>query len=220
MNVKKIVINKTIDSTELSWAKVIQVVQKRYQYPYLRAHLLIDNFQHDIGEPFAFRWMFKKSISKDEYNLLLAVCEVHGCDEIRITRGWQSDLFRIAYFHKISFSPISESNLAKVFKAIEIDFIFFNRVWKIDSLYSAIPLYATLALIGIFLFFPTLLLFLYCFSVFYIFLNSPVTVAKTAFSNLPIWLALLSFSVVLAAIVGGMIRRSFRLVLRFVKGCR
>lgn len=219
---KNFQITKTINSSDLSWNKIILILQRRYGFSKIHAGLALEKFYREVSETLATRWMVRPTINKDEQAVLCALAEAHGCDVLCINREWHSDLFHTHYNHEVTFAPFlgdkkKNNEYPSTLRGVKLSLRIFNLTWKADSISSAIPIYALLLLIGILGIFPLFFLLSYCLSVLFVFISSPAKATLTATRSFPFWLVLISALTIIAALFGGLTRKAIKMVYMVVR---
>ena len=214
---KNLKIHKQVSFEDLHLDCVHERLLARTKDSGLEVELMVSQFLSRYFGRLAARWIQPSTLAQPDNLVAAAICECHGCDEITIDKGSSltMGLIKIPLTQALKFSvgkdlanPSTKGLVAKLISgAVTLGpgrFAFELRS------YSSLLLFSGLSVIlGAILYSAAALLVIYGLAVFLQFLSEPEAVTRMATKRAEVGIALLSFLVGLAALLGKLVKKFF-----------
>ena len=220
---KNLKIHKKVSFDDLHMDCVHERLLARINDSGLEVGLLISQFMARYFGRLAARWIQPADLAQPDNLVAAAICECHGCDEITIDRtsSLAMGLVKIPLRQSLKFSagkdPTSKSLVAKL-KSGTVALGPGRLAYELRSYQSLLLFSALSVILGAILYSAAALLVIYGLSVFLQFLSEPEAVTRMATKRAEVGIALLSFLVGLAAILGKLVKKFFYFMRSSLKG--
>lgn len=213
-------VRKSIELDAVRWGAVIDLISTRHRIPYPDANKMVRHFMKRLDLIFNLAWFIERKLSSGENRLALALCEVHGADELTISsaKTISAGLLSFSYLQRVEISPgwsKAERETGRCRGRIEMRVL--GSSWTISRPFQVLITQGLLFLFAVGVYVLLVGAFLHGFATFLLLLEAPITVTIAATNRLELMLSLLCFLVGSAGIFGRAIRNAAMGLLKAIK---
>ena len=211
---KPLRVKKHLDSREVRWSSVVDLLCSRYRIPLSGANAIMRRFVKRVDLLFNASWFTRKKLNAEETKLVLSLCEAHGADSIVLTldKRISAGPIRLEYVQRLSLEPqLGRGRDAPAESSAEIDIKLFGKVLKIRSIVQVVATQLLLLMFAILTYVVFVGAFLKGFATFLLMTQDPLSVTMAATRRFDLLIGLLCFLIGTAGIFGQAIRNTGKL---------
>lgn len=220
----RLYLRKKIEFSELDWNRAVAITERRITS--LRQgssdqsssrgaaavgfslRVACRKMQDNFRGPLSLRWFRSLRITPIESELIKAICETQGADELTISSRYALRIFGASLVQDIHIAPFARGEDARQIKTFRISLKLSDKRAPVTlGAPVVLALNLLLVLVGVILAAISLGLLFWGLAVFIVFIRSPLGMTSSALNRIDLWIALLCVLSGISSIIGSLLRR-------------